>query len=697
MTNVLNEEKVSSYVEYTNCVLFVHLYNKIYSIYITTDSIYIMAQAGSSEDIVRAIQELSGEIQGVLRDAQMQEQTEAERAQLLAEFNGRVQELEDQISEVRPGKRQELLTRIAELRGMLGTEFEVRPAEGPLDPNIEELLQTARQHIRELESASTMSFEDLSEEDKDRLQAIINSRGEIILSRHFDKLIGHLPADEKARTIKHKLLVYLLVFLDLSAKLLPKFFGKLEEEMGRESGPRLYIPDQSTEDGKTQVDHALTAVIMHMLAPRSLFESIATAIQAEYKTVGGFFASMGMAGLSAATASAASPLVASFLGAVATGATTFTPGDIVEIFKYVTTNVGYLGAATLMYTNNKDKISRAGWAIFDHTIGAGGAPREPPPRFVQLFDGMNDQFMERSSDAMVGPAQNFQENGLIGYLYLARLARTICVSQLAAVKDAFVVIPDMLKRSANLCKKGIAHVKDSASLLAHRLESRKGIRSNETYYSFRECLYGAAALPEFADLMENPDVAQCFRNMNVHVPDPFLVTTERVRGHAARGDLQDAAMGHEPIHAPFSDSMGALAGDSQNTVESVSFDREDDILAEDGGVLVAGLGAKSHTPGPLSRGHAISLAAADALRTRRRALRVAQLREARLKESFVPPPSARTRTRNNRGKASSSRKSTNPKSKSRKDEKRGGSTRRHKAKITKKHSNNRTKLHSRRK
>ena len=361
-----------------------------------------MAHAGSSEDIARAIQALAEEIQSVLRDAQMQEQTEAERAQLLAEFNGRVQELEDQISEVRPGKRQELINKIAELRGMLGTEFEVRPAEGPLDPNIEELLKTARRHINELESASSLSFEELTEDDKRSLQAIINSRGEIILSRHFDKLIGHLPAEEKAITIKHKLLVYLLVFLDLSAKLLPKFFGKLEEEMGRESGPRLYIPDQSTEDGKTQVDHALTAVIMHMLAPRTLFESIATAIQAKYVTVGGFLATTTIMAVSTATASEVSPLVASFLGAVATGATTFTPGDIVEIFKYVTRNVGYLGAATLMYTNNKDKISRACWAIFDHTIGAGGVPREPPPRFVQLFDSMNDQFMERSSDAMLG-------------------------------------------------------------------------------------------------------------------------------------------------------------------------------------------------------------------------------------------------------------------------------------------------------
>ena len=182
-----------------------------------------MAQAGSSEGISQAIQELSGEIQGVLRDAHKQEQTEAERAQLLAEFNGRVQELEDQISEVRPGKRPALLRRIAELRDMIGAAYEVRPVDGQLNPDIAELLRTAERHIRVLEEASTLSFAELTEEDKFRLQAIINSRGEIILSRHFGKLIGHLPEQERERTIKHKLLVYLLVFLDLSAELLHSF------------------------------------------------------------------------------------------------------------------------------------------------------------------------------------------------------------------------------------------------------------------------------------------------------------------------------------------------------------------------------------------------------------------------------------------------------------------------------------------
>jgi len=286
-------------------------------------------------------------------------------------------------------------------------------------------------------------------------------------------------------------------------------------------------------------------------------------------------------------------------------------------------------------------------------------------------------------------------NPLEAYLYLSRLARTACISQIIAAKDAFFVIPDLLRKGAMLCKRGFAHVKDSASRLAHRLEAKKGIRSNETYYSFRECLYGAAALPEFADLMENPHVAQCFRNMNVHVPDPFLVTTERVRGHAARGDIQDAAMGHEPIHAPFSDSMGAVAGDSQNTVESVSFDREDDILAEDGGVLVAGLGAKSHTPGPLSRGDAISLAAADALRTRRQALRVSQRRAI---AAHLPRQEEQPSARSIRSRGSPKSKSkSKSKSKGDKKGKKGGSTRRHKAKITKKHSNNRAKLQSRRK
>ncbi len=662
-----------------------------------------MAQAGSSDDIARAIQALAEEIQGVLRDDQMQEQTEEERAQLLAEFNERVQVLQDNVrrSEIRPKVKEELYTRIADLRRMIGTEFEVRPAEGQLDPNIEELLETARRHISELESASSLSFEELTEDDKRSLQAIINSRGEIILSRHFGKLIGHLPAEEQARTIKHKLLVYLLVFLDLSAELLPKFFG-VDNALSQQgmAEKRLYIPDQSTEDGRRQVDHALTAVLMHMLAPRSLFESIATAIQAEYDTVGGFLATTGMVGLSTATASAASPLVTSFLGAVAGGATRLTPGDIVEIFRYVTRNVGCLGAAAMMYNQNKDTISRACWAIFDHTIGAGGAPREPPPRFVQLFDGMNEQFMQRSGNAVVGRPRDMPTNPLEAYLYLARLARTACISQMIAAKDAFFVIPDLLRKGAMLCKRGFAHVKDSASRLAHRLEAKKGIRSNETYYSFRECLYGALALPDFAALRGNRHVERCFRNMNVHVPDPFLVTAERVQALAARGDLEDAARGFEPFHSPFSDSLGVVAGDSQGSVESVSYEREGDILGEDGGVLVAGLGAKSHTPGPLSREGAISLAAADALRTRRRALRVARVGEARSKKSVVSPPSSdgRSSRSRNRVQASSSRKSTNSsKSKSAKDGKKGGSTRRHKAKITKKHSNNRAKLQSRRK
>ncbi len=682
-------------------LIIVHLYNKIYSIYITTDSIYIMAQAGSSEDIDRAIEALAEEIQSVLRAAQRQEQTEAERAQLLAKFNGRVQELEKRIrtSEIRPRVQEELYTRIASIREMIGVAHEVRPAEGGLDPNIEELLRTAEQHIRVLEEASTLSFAELTEDDKHRLQAIINSRGEIILSRHFGKLIGHLPAEEQARTIKHKLLVYLLVFLDLSAELLPKFFGvdrELEEE--GMAGKRLYIPDQSTEEGRLQVDHALTAVIMHMLAPRSLFESMATAIQAEYDTVGGFLATTSMVALSTATASAASPLVTSFLGAVAGGATRLTPGDIVEIFRYVTRNVGYLGAAAMMYNQNKDTISKAGWAIFDHTIGAGGVPREPPPRFVQLFDRMNDQFMERSSDALVGRPRDMPTNPLEAYLYLSRLARTACVSQLVAAKDAFFVIPDLLQKGVMLCKRGFAHVKDSASRLAHRLEAKKGIRSNETYYSFRECLYGAANLSQFAPLMDLPAVQRCFSNMNVHVPDPFMITRERLQGHAARTDVEDARLGLEPFHAPFSDSIEALKGDSQNTVESVSYEREADILAEDGGVLVAGLGAKSHTPGPFtgfSRDHAISLAAADALRTRRQALRVSQRRAIAAHLPRQEQPSARSLR--SRGSPKSKPKS---KSKSKGDEKkgnRGGSTRRHNAKITKKHRNNRTKLQSRRK
>jgi hypothetical protein len=662
-----------------------------------------MAQAGSSDDIARAIQELSGEIQGVLRDAQMQEQTEAERAQLLAEFNGRVQDLEDQISEVRRGKQPELLRRIAELREMIGAAYEVRPVDGQLNPAIAELLRTAERHIRVLEEASTLSFAELTEDDKHRLQAIINSRGEIILSQHFGKLIGHLPAQERERTIKHKLVVYLLVFLDLSAELLPKFFGvdRELEEQGM-SGKRLYIPNQSTEQGKLQVDHALTAVIMHMLAPRSLFESMATAIQTNYDTVGGFLATTGLVAVSSATASAASPLVASFLGAVAGGATRFTPGDIVEIFRYVTRNVGYLGAAAMMYNQNKATISRAGWAIFDHTIGAGGAPREPPPPFVQVFDRMNDEFMKQSGNAVVGEQRDMPTNPLTAYLYLARLARTACVSQLVAAKDAFFVIPDLLRTGVMLCKKGFAHVKDRASFLAHRLEGKKGIRSNETYYSFRECLYGAADLSKFAPLMELREVQRCFSNMNVHVPDPFMITRERVQGHAARADVEDARLGLEPFHAPFSDSLGVEVGDSQNSVGSVTFDRDEseDIFDEYGGVLSANMSARSHTPGPLSREGAISLAAMDALRTRQQALQLSRRRAlaAHLPRQEERPSAIRSVSHGLRSRDSRKSKSkSKSKSKGDKKGKRGGSTRRHKAKITKKHRNNRTKLQSRRK
>ena len=701
MTNVLRSEKLARRNRPT---LIIGCRYKIYTNYITTDSIYIMAQAGSSDDIARAIEALAEEVRGTLQSFAREARVEAEQARIVAAYNNRVKKLERQVSKMPPrsGLRDSLLRRIASIREMIGTAYEVRPVDGQLDPDIEELLSTAQDHIRELEEASTLSFAELIGDDKDRLQAIINNRGEFILSQHFGNLIGHLPAQERERTIKHKLVVYLLVFLDLSAELLPKFFG-----VNREQGmtvKRLYIPDQSTEEGKLQVDHALTAVIMHMSAPRSLFESMATAIQAEYNTVGGFLAAMGFMAVSSATASAASPLVASFLGTV--GATRLAPGDIIEIFRYVATNVpttvGYLGAAAMLYNKNKATISRAGWAIFDHTIGAGGAPREPPPPFVQVFDRMNDQFMQQSVNAVVGEQRDMPTNPLTAYLYLARLARTACVTQLENFTEAFVAIPKLLRKGVILCKKGFAHVKDHASLLAHRLESEKGIRSNETYYSFRECLYGAAKLRKFAPLMRLPEVHRCFSNMNVHVPDPFMITRERVNAHAARVALEDVRSGVRPIQAPTEDSMGVEAGESQNTVDSVTFDRDDgDIFDEYGGVLDANMSARSHTPGPLSREGAISLAAMDALRTRQRPLRLS-VRDRALAAPLPlqeKQPSARRHVSRSRVSPKSKSKSRgSPKSKSNsKGDKKGGSTRRHKAKITKKHRNNRTKLQSRRK
>ena len=704
MTNVLRSEKLA---RCKRPMLIISCRHKIYTNYITTDSIYIMAQAGSSDDIARAIEALAEEVRGTLQSFAREARVEAEQARIVAAYNNRVKKLERQVSKMPPrsGLRDSLLRRIASIREMIGTAYEVRPVDGQLDPDIEELLSTAQDHIRELEEASTLSFAELIGDDKDRLQAIINNRGEFILSQHFGNLIGHLPAQERERTIKHKLVVYLLVFLDLSAELLPKFFG-----VNREQGmtvKRLYIPDQSTEEGKLQVDHALTAVIMHMSAPRSLFESMATAIQAQYDTVGGFLAATGLVVVSSATASAASPLVVSFLGTVAGGATKLTPGDIVEIFRYVATNVtntvGYLGAAAMLYNKNKATISRACWAIFDHTIGAGGAPREPPPPFVQVFDRMNDHFMQQSGNAVVGEQRDMSTNPLAAYLYLARLARTACVSQLENFTGAFVAIPKLLRKGVILCKKGFAHVKDHASLLADRLESEKGIRSNETYYSFRECLYGAAKLRKFAPLMGRPEVQRCFSNMNVHVPDPFMVTRERVQAHAARVDVEDARSGVRPFYAPTEDSMGVEAGESQNTVDSVTYERDEseDVFDVYGGVLSANMSARSHTPGPLSREGAISLAAMDALHTRQRPLRLS-VRDRALAAPLPlqeKQPSARRHVSRSRVSPKSKSKSRgSPKSKSNsKGDKKGGSTRRHKAKITKKHRNNRTKLQSRRK
>jgi len=650
-----------------------------------------MAQAGSSDDIARAIDALAEEVRRTLQSFAREAQVEAEQARIVAAYNDRLRRLEAQISEVRRGKQPELLRRIAELREMIGAAYEVRPAEGQLNQDIEELLRTAQLHIRVLEEASTLSFAELADNDKDSLRAMINNRGGILLSRHFGKLIEHLPEQERESTINHKLVVYLLVFLDLSAELLPKFFG-VNQGM---AGKNLYIPDQSTERGRLQVDHALTAVIMHMLAPRSLYESMATAIQAEYDTVGGFLVTTGLVAVSSVTASAASPLVASFLGTIARGATMLTPNDILEIFMYVATNVtntvGYLGAAAMLYNKNKATISRACWAIFDHTIGAGGAPREPPPPFVQLFDRMNDNFMQQSVNAVVGEQRDMSTNPLAAYLYLARVARISCIAQLQNFAEAFVAIPDLLRKGVILCKKGFAHVMDRASLLAHRLESEKGILSNETYYSFRECLYGAAKLEEFAPLMEHPEVHRCFINMNVHVPDPFMITRERVQAHAARTDVEDARLGLEPFHSYFDDSMGVVAGNSQNSVESVTYERDnsEDIFDKEGGVLAGNMSAMPHTPGPLGREGAISLEAMDALRTRQQPLRLS----VRYRGHAAPlPPQEEQLSARSRG----SRKSKS-KSKGVNKVKKGGSTRRHKAKITKKHRNNRTKLQSRRK